>query len=74
LVSQSLNYARFLGVNPEDALEKDKTKFIKRFSNNLEVESAKDGKVIPGDNDIGRNGLNIGNKSKTLIKHRNLWQ
>jgi MazG family protein len=40
-----INYARFLGVNPEDALEKTNKKFIKRFQY-LEVESAKDGKVM----------------------------
>ena len=39
------NYARFLGVNPEDALEKTNKKFIKRFQY-LEIESAKDGKVM----------------------------
>jgi XTP/dITP diphosphohydrolase len=27
-----VNYARFLGVNPEDALERTNTKFIRRFS------------------------------------------
>lgn len=40
-----INYARFLGVNPEDALEKTNKKFIKRFQY-LEIESAKDGKVM----------------------------
>jgi len=40
-----INYARFIGVNPEDALEKTNRKFIKRFQY-LESESAKDGKQI----------------------------
>ena len=26
-----INYARFMGINPEDALEKTNKKFIKRF-------------------------------------------
>lgn len=40
-----INYARFLGINPEDALEKTNKKFIKRFQF-LETESAKDGKKM----------------------------
>jgi XTP/dITP diphosphohydrolase len=40
-----INYARFLGINPEDALEKTNKKFIKRFQY-LETESAKDGKQM----------------------------
>ena len=40
-----INYARFLGINPEDALERTNKKFIKRFQF-LEVESAKDGKKM----------------------------
>lgn len=40
-----INYARFLGINPEDALEKTNKKFIKRFQY-LETESAKDGKKM----------------------------
>lgn len=40
-----INYARFLGINPEDALEKTNKKFIKRFQY-LESESAKDGKQM----------------------------
>ena len=40
-----INYARFIGVNPEDALEKTNKKFIKRFKY-LEVESKKDGKQM----------------------------
>lgn len=40
-----INYARFVDVNPDDALEKANRKFIKRFQF-LEVESAKDGKSM----------------------------
>ncbi len=40
-----INYARFIEVNPEDALEKTNRKFIKRFQY-LEKESAKDGKQL----------------------------
>ena len=40
-----INYARFIDVNPEDALEKTNKKFIKRFQY-LEKESAKDGKKL----------------------------
>ncbi|HEY8404346.1 MAG TPA: nucleoside triphosphate pyrophosphohydrolase [Flavobacteriales bacterium] len=40
-----INYARFKGINPEDALERTNKKFIKRFQY-LETESKKDGKVL----------------------------
>lgn len=40
-----INYARFIGINPEDALERTNKKFIKRFQF-LERESKKDGKVL----------------------------
>jgi XTP/dITP diphosphohydrolase len=40
-----INYARFVGINPEDALEKTNRKFIKRFQY-LEEESKKDGKKL----------------------------
>lgn len=40
-----INYARFIGINPEDALEKTNRKFIKRFTY-LEEESKKDGKEL----------------------------
>jgi len=45
LLFSLINYARFIGVNPEDALEKTNRKFIKRFMY-LEAESAKDGKRL----------------------------
>lgn len=40
-----INYSRFIGINPEDALEKTNKKFIKRFRY-LEAESKKDGKDL----------------------------
>ncbi len=40
-----INYARFVGVDPESALEKTNKKFVKRFQY-LETESKKDGKKL----------------------------
>ena len=40
-----INYARFVGVDPEMALERTNKKFIKRFQY-LESESKKDGKEM----------------------------
>lgn len=40
-----VNYARFIGIDPEEALERTNKKFIKRFQF-LESESKKDGKNI----------------------------
>ena len=40
-----INYARFINVDPEMALERTNKKFIKRFQY-LEVESKKDGKEM----------------------------
>jgi XTP/dITP diphosphohydrolase len=40
-----VNYARFIGINPEDALERTNKKFIKRFTY-LEEQSKKDGKNL----------------------------
>lgn len=40
-----INYARFMGINPEDALEKTNRKFIKRF-NYVEEETKKHGKNL----------------------------
>lgn len=45
LLFSLINYARFIDINPEEALERTNKKFIKRF-NFLEAESAKDGKNI----------------------------
>jgi len=40
-----VNYARFLGIDPDEALERTNRKFIQRFQF-LEQESRKDGKVM----------------------------
>ena len=40
-----INYARFIDINPEEALELTNKKFIRRFQY-LEEESAKEGKVL----------------------------
>ncbi len=45
LLFSLINYARFLEINPEEALERTNKKFIKRFQY-LEVEAAKDGKQM----------------------------
>lgn len=45
LLFSLVNYARFMGINPEDALEKTNKKFIKRFTY-LEQETKKDGKNL----------------------------
>ena len=45
LLFSLINYARFKGIHPEDALEKTNKKFIYRFQY-LETESAKEGKQM----------------------------
>jgi len=40
-----INYARFIDVNPENALEKTNKKFISRFQY-LEKEAKKEGKEL----------------------------
>ena len=45
LLFSMINYARFIGIDPEAALEKTNKKFIKRFQY-LESESVKDGKKL----------------------------
>lgn len=45
LMFSLINYARFIDINPEDALERTNKKFIKRF-NYLEDQSRKDGKQL----------------------------
>ena len=45
LLFSLVNYARFIDIDPEEALESTNKKFIKRFQY-LESESAKDGKKI----------------------------
>ncbi|HMW96552.1 MAG TPA: nucleoside triphosphate pyrophosphohydrolase, partial [Flavobacteriales bacterium] len=43
LLFSLVNFARFLGIDPDEALERTNRKFIRRFRY-LETESAKDGK------------------------------
>ncbi|MEO1051523.1 MAG: nucleoside triphosphate pyrophosphohydrolase [Bacteroidota bacterium] len=45
LLFSLVNYARFLDIDPEEALERTNKKFIKRFQY-LESESKKEGKVL----------------------------
>ncbi|ELR68452.1 Nucleoside triphosphate pyrophosphohydrolase MazG [Fulvivirga imtechensis AK7] len=45
LLFSLINYARFVDINPEEALERTNKKFIKRFQF-LEAESAREGKSI----------------------------
>lgn len=45
LLFSLVNYARFIDIDPEEALERTNKKFIKRFQY-LETESAKDGKRL----------------------------
>ncbi|MCC5920892.1 MAG: nucleoside triphosphate pyrophosphohydrolase [Cyclobacteriaceae bacterium] len=45
LLFSLINYARFQGINPEEALERTNKKFIRRF-NYLESESKKEGKEL----------------------------
>lgn len=45
LLFSLVNYARFIGIDPEEALERTNKKFIKRFQY-LETESARDGKKM----------------------------
>lgn len=45
LLFSLVNYARFIEIDPEEALERTNKKFIKRFQY-LEMESAKDGKKL----------------------------
>jgi MazG family protein len=45
LLFSLVNYARFIDIDPEEALERTNKKFIKRFQY-LETESAKDGKQM----------------------------
>jgi XTP/dITP diphosphohydrolase len=45
LLFSLVNFARFINIDPEEALERTNKKFIKRFQY-LETESAKDGKIL----------------------------
>lgn len=60
-----INYARFIGVNPENALEKTNKKFINRFQF-LEESTKKDGKKL---SDMSLTEMDVyWEKSKTLFK------
>lgn len=60
-----INYARFININPEDALERTNKKFIHRFTY-LELESAKDGKKLE---DMSLLEMDeYWNKAKTMTK------
>ncbi len=45
LLFSLINYARFIGVNPEDALERTNKKFIRRFKY-IEEQTRKNGKGL----------------------------
>lgn len=45
LMFSLINFARFAGINPEEALERTNLKFISRFQY-IEIEAAKDGKSL----------------------------
>lgn len=45
LLFSLINYARFIGVNPEDALERTNKKFLRRFKH-IEDQSKKNGKNL----------------------------
>lgn len=45
LLFSLVNYSRFIGIDPEEALERTNKKFIRRFQY-LETESSKDGKKL----------------------------
>ncbi len=45
LLFSLINYARFMGINPEDALEKTNRKFIKRFQH-LEKRAAENNQLL----------------------------
>lgn len=63
LLFSLINYARFLDINPEDALERTNKKFIKRFKY-LEKESKKVGKEI---SEMSLTEMDVyWNKAKTL--------
>ena len=60
-----INYARFIGVNPENALEKTNKKFIKRFQF-LEAAAKKEGKEL---SDMSLAEMDVHwEKSKTFFK------
>ena len=66
LLFSVINYARFINVDPEEALELTNRKFKKRF-NYLESEIKKEGKNL---NKMSLNEMNVyWNKSKSITKN-----
>ena len=66
LLFSVINYARFINIDPEEALELTNRKFKKRF-NYLESEIKKDGKNL---NKMSLNEMNVyWNKSKSITKN-----
>jgi uncharacterized protein YabN with tetrapyrrole methylase and pyrophosphatase domain len=63
LLFSLVNYARFIDIDPEEALERTNKKFIKRFQY-LETASAKDGKKF-GEMTLAEMDV-YWNKAKTL--------
>jgi XTP/dITP diphosphohydrolase len=60
-----INYARFINIDPESALERTNKKFIKRFQF-LEKEAAKEGKQLT---DMTLDDMSVHwEKSKTFFK------
>ncbi len=45
LIFSLINYARFIGINPEDALERTNKKFIKRFQY-MELKASENGQLL----------------------------
>ena len=65
LLFSVINYARFINIDPEEALELTNRKFKKRF-NYLESEIKKEGKNL---NEMSLNEMNVyWNKSKSITK------
>ncbi len=65
LLFSLINYARFININPEDALEKTNRKFIKRFQY-LESKAAENGEAATGYEPY-RNGCFLGRSKKAII-------
>ena len=66
LLFSVINYARFINIDPEEALESTNRKFKKRF-NYLESEVKKEGKNL---NEMSLNEMNVyWNKSKSITKN-----
>ena len=66
LLFSVINYARFINIDPEEALESTNRKFKKRF-NYLESEIKKEGKNL---NKMSLNEMNVyWNKSKSITKN-----